>query len=270
MSVVGEATGVVGLLGKGWDWLEDRLDPTRLSAKRLIAAFEAHGVARQQIIRLLPPQVLQSKPEVSMADFSSPKKLKHKLSPPLLDWAAEYLNLKRAWLDGVDEPPHHVVDRYKRPAEYRSWLEERQLKAPHASRWISVWKAKGQSVGPNGDGPLCLVYQETSDGLDNMEFSRYWLLSDEWSLHHSPCVVNMVAAVSVARSLHILVTGHDLPSDKLTQVTTGKMLIPDAARYRRGRWHPEDLTDPAPGQDSEWRRAIWKDAQDWLTRGDHA
>jgi len=270
MSVVGEATGIFGLLGKGWDWLEDRLDPARLSAKRLIAAFEAHGIARQQIIRLLPSHVQQSKPEVTMADFSSPKKLKHKLSPPFLDWAAQYLNIKRAWLDGVDQPPHHLVDRYKRPAEYRGWLEERQRQTPHANRRLSIWKTKGEPMGPGGDGPLCLVYEETSEGLDDMEFSRYWLLSNEWSLHHSPCVANMVAAVAIAQSLHILVTGHDLPSDKLTHVITGKILIPNAARYRNGRWHPEDLTDPAPGQDAEWRRAIWKDAQDWLTQEDLA
>jgi hypothetical protein len=268
MSLISETTGVLGLFGKGWDWLEDRLDPTRLSAKRLIVAFEAHGVARQQIIRLLPPHVLQSKPEVTMADFSSPKKLKHKLSPPLLDWAAEYLNIKRAWLDGVDEPPHHVVNHYKQPAEYRKWLEDRQLKTPHAGRWISVWKAKGQSMGPGGDEPLCLVYEETTDGLDGMEFSRYWLLSDEWSLRHQPCIENMVAATIVARSLNIVITGRDVPLDKLRRVVVGKMLIPDAARYRTGGWHPEDIADPLPGQDSEWRRAIREGAQAWLALSD--
>ena len=211
MSMVGEAASVVGLLVKGWAWLRDRSDRTGLSASRLIAAFEAHGVARQQIIRLMPRDVLQSKPEVTMADFSSPEKLKLKLSPPFLDWAAEYLNVKRAWLDGLDEHPHHVVDRYKQPAAYRGWLEERRVKAPNANRWIRVWKAKGQPMGPDGAGPLCLVYEETSGGLDGMEFSRYWLLSNEWNLDHSPCVENMVAAITVARSLDILVTGRDLP-----------------------------------------------------------
>ena len=264
MSVVEEATGVIDLLGKSWSWLEDRLDPARLSAKRLIAAFEAHGIARQQIIRLLPPHVLQSKPEVTMADFSLPKKLKLRLSPPLLDWAADYLNLQRAWLDGVDETPPIVVDRYKRPAEYRYWLQARQALAPEVRRWLSVWKAKGQPMSPEGSGPLCLVYEETSEGLDGREWSGYWLLSDKWSLHHSPCVENMVAAVAVARSLGILVTGHDLPLDKLGRVTTGKMLIPLAERHRCGRWYPEDWVAPAPGTGSEWQRAILKGAQAWL------
>lgn len=270
MSIVGEATGVFGLLGKSWDWLEDRLDPARLSAKRLIAAFEAHGIARQQIIRLLPPHVLQSKPEVTLADFSSPKKLKHKLSPPLLDWAGEYLNIKRAWMDGVDEPAHHVINHYKQPAVYRRWLEERQLKTPHVSRSISVWKAKGQAMGPGSDGPLCLIYEESSDGLDGMEFSRYWFLSDEWSLHHSPCIENMVATTIVARSMNIWVAGRDVPLDKLRRVAAGKMLIPDAARYQAGGWHPEDIANPLPGEDSEWRRAIREGAQAWLTRDNRA
>ena len=268
MSIVGEATGVIGLLSKGWGWLEDRFDPARLSAKRLIAAFEAHGIARQQIIRLLPPQVLQSKPEVSMADFSLPKKLKLKLSPLLLDWAADYLNVQRAWLDGVDEPPHIVIDRYKRPAEYRDWLQTRQAQAPEVNRWLSVWKAKGEEIGQEGSGPLCLVYEETSEGLDGREWSRYWLLSDEWRLDHSPCVENMVAAVAVARSLGILVTGHDVRLNKLTSVVAGKMLIPHAEPYRCGRWYPEDLADPAPGKNSEWQRAVWKGAQTWLAE-DH-
>lgn len=269
MSIVGEATGVLGLLGKGWGWLEDRLDPARLSAKRLIAAFEAHGIARQQIIRVLPPHVLQSKPEVSMADFSLPKKLRLKLSPPLLDWAADYLNVQRAWLDGVDVPPHIVMDRYKRPAEYRDWLQARQAQAPEVNRWLSVWKAKGEEIGPDGSGPLCLVYEETSDGLDSKEWSRYWLLSNAWSLNHPACVENMVAAVAVARSLGILVTGHDVPMDKLIRVSTGKMLMPNAERYRCDRWYPEDLVLPAPGTGSEWQRAVWKGAQAWLAKSDH-
>jgi hypothetical protein len=54
MSIVGETTGALGLLGKSWGWLRDRLDPARLQAQRLIEAFEAYGIARQQIPRLMP------------------------------------------------------------------------------------------------------------------------------------------------------------------------------------------------------------------------
>ena len=47
MSIISETTGALGLLGKAWGWLRDRLDPARVQAQRLIQAFEAYGVARQ-------------------------------------------------------------------------------------------------------------------------------------------------------------------------------------------------------------------------------
>ncbi len=57
MSIVGEASGVFGLLEKAWNLLRDRLGPARAQAKRLIVTFEAYGVARQQIPRLLPAEL---------------------------------------------------------------------------------------------------------------------------------------------------------------------------------------------------------------------
>lgn len=76
MSFVGEATGVFGLLGKVWNLLRDRLDPARAQAKRLIETFEAYGIARQQIARLLPAEL-----KLPNAAFSTPDKLKDKVAP---------------------------------------------------------------------------------------------------------------------------------------------------------------------------------------------
>jgi hypothetical protein len=266
MSIIGEATSLAGLLGKAWDWYQERRDPAYLSAKRIIAAFEAHGVKRQQIVRLLPPLMLQGKPELTMADFSSPKRLKAKLSPALLDWAAEYLNMQRAWLDGLEVRPHVVVDHYKQPAIYREWLQSRQTQVPNVFRVLSVWKGVGQRLDEDdyGEGPLCLVYEETADGLDGTELSRYWLLSDEWSLNHAPCVENMVAAVAVAKSVGIVVTGRDVPLDKLQRLEAGELLVPEAALLIKASWHPEDLVAPMQGNDTPWRQALWRDAQGWL------
>ena len=256
MSIVGEATGALGLLGKGWGWLRDRLDLAGAQAKRLIQAFEAYGIARQQVPRLLPAEL-----KLPNAAFSSPDKLKDQLTPTLLDWTAEHLAINRSWLDGVGDQPHLIEDHYKAPARYRTWLAHRIELAPSVHRSLQVWKPHGQSVGPDGVGPLCLVYEETSEGLDGSEFSRYWLLSDQWSLHHAPCIENMAAVVAVARSLGLLVVGH---ADNLRRLAAGKALIADVQKRRRGRWHPEDLIEPLPGQDSAWRQARWQGALAYL------
>lgn len=246
MSIVGEVTAVFGLLGKAWNLLRDRLDPARAQAKRLIASFEAYGIARQQIPRLLPPE------------------LKDTLTSELLDWAAKYLAINRAWLDGVSPQPQLRVDGYKQPSRYRAWLLERQQIAPDARRLFLVWKPAGVAVGPNAHGPLCLVYEEISDGLDGTELSRYWLLSEGWHWDHSPCVSNMVAAVAVAQSLGVMVIGQDIPGALLEQLEAGKKLAAAVASQRQRLWHPDDLITPLPRTDTPWRQAMWEDAQDWL------
>ena len=260
MSIVGEATGVLGLLGKGWGWMRDHLDPARAQAQRLIETFEAYGIARQQVSRLLPPEL-----KLPNATFSTPDKLKDEVTPELLDWAAVHLAISRSWLDGVEEMPHLVEDHYKSPAGYREWLTNRLEVAPTVSRFLAVLKPLGQEI-PSGHGPLCLTYEETTDGLDGSGFTRYWLLSDQWSLHHAPCLENLLAVIAVARALGVRVLGSDVPLRELQQLEAGKKLIPEVMKSRRGQWHPEDLIDPLPDKDSEWRRALWTGAQGYLAK----
>jgi hypothetical protein len=258
MSIIGEATGVIGLLGKAWNLLRDRLDPARAQAQRLIETFEAYGVARQQIPRLLPPEL-----KLPNAAFSTPDKLKDKVTPELLDWVADHLAVSRSWLDRVADKPHLMVDHYKAPAGYRDWLVNRLAVEPNVARFLSVWKPQGQKL-PGGFGPLFLVYEETTNGLDGLEFTRYWLLSDHWRLDHAPCLENLLAVIAVVRSLGIWVLGRDVPMSQLEQLEAGKRLIPEAAKRSRGKWHPEDLIDPLPGKDTAWRKACWQGAQEYL------
>jgi hypothetical protein len=260
MSFVGEATDAFGLLGKAWNLLRDRLDPARAQAKRLIETFEAYGIARQQIPRILPPEL-----KLPNAAFSTPDKLKDKVTPELLNWAADHLAVSRSWLDLVEQAPHLLEDHYKAPVGYRDWLANRLEVAPDVTRFLFVWKPLGQEI-PSGHGPLCLIYEETTNGLDGLEFTRYWLLSDHWILHHAPCLENLFAVIALVRSLGIWVLGSDVPMALLQQLETGKKLIPEVAKRRRGRWHPEDLIDPLEGQDTEWRKALWEGAQKYLER----
>ena len=260
MSIVGEAIGVFGLLEKAWNLLRDRLDPARAQAKRLIETFEAYGIARQQIPRLLPADL-----KLPNAAFSTPDKLKDKVTPELLDWAADHLAIGRSWLDRVAEVPHLKVDHYKAPARYRDWLAHRLDATPNVARFLSVWKPQGQEL-PSGFGPLCLVYEETTDGLDGSEFTRYWLLSDHWRLDHAPCLENLLAVIAVARSLDIWVFGLDVPTTQLEQLEAGRTLIPEVAKRACGKWHPEDLIQPLPGKEAEWRKALWQGAQDYLAK----
>lgn len=153
-----------------------------------------------------------------------------------------------------------------RPAADRG-LRRGQPRAARAYHRLLVWKASGVVEGPQAHGPLCLAYEEVSDGLDGTELSRYWLLSEGWRWDHSPCVSNRVATVAVAQSLGVRVVGQDVPLASLLQLETGKKLAPDVAQKRQRLWHPNDLITPLPGTETPWRQAMWKDAQGWLAGG---
>ena len=235
VAVFGEGKALVDLLARWRQWREERGDPARLQAERLIAAFEAYGVRRQQIARLLPESLA-----LPSALMSSPDKLKDKVSPALLDWAADYLALNRAWFDGVDEQPHVLVDGYKDTLAHERWLRARLAAVQDVNRSLVVWKADTGPVNFSSIGPLCIVYVEDSEGLDGKEFSRHWLLSREWPLGHPPCVKCMLDLVRIARSMHIMTTGRIKPLRWLESLEQGKVFAPQVQEIAGALWYPED------------------------------
>ncbi|MFM9917560.1 MAG: hypothetical protein ACKVOX_17285 [Rhizobacter sp.] len=236
MSILGDGKSIVDLLTRGWTWVQERRDPVRAQAQRMIDAFEAHGIARQQIARVLPPELA-----VPPAALSTPDKLKEKVTPALLDWAADYLALDRRWLDGVEARPHRHVDGYKNEGNYSEWLRQRQAVAPDVGRVLFVWTAEDPISGGTSDGPVCLVYSEDSAWLDGGSLSRYWLLSDQWPIDHGSCVVSMLKVVGIARSLGILVVGRLIPAPFLRRLEAGRIFAPQAQSRGGNLWNPEDM-----------------------------
>lgn len=257
-----DVKGIADLVLRGVGAVRDRLDPAHLQAQRLIVAFEAYGIARQQIPRLLPRK-LRFQP----AAFSTPAKLKMVLTSDLLDWAADYLAVQRPWFDAMNTHPHRFDEFYKAPSRLRDWLLNRQQVAPDLHRRLLVWKSAGETAGPKATGLISIVYEEIGDGLDGIDLSRYWLLSEGWFWEHSPCVENMVAAVAIARKLGIQVVGHDVPEKLLRRLESGAVLAPQVFAGRRGLWYPEDLITPLPGRDTPWRRDLWEGVRRWLEEG---
>jgi hypothetical protein len=235
VAVFGEGKALLDLLTRWRQWREERGDPARLQAQRLIAAFEAYGVRRQQIVRLMPESLALPSPLMSSAE-----RLKDKISPALLDWASEYLALSRAWLDGVDPQPHVLIEGYKDTRAHERWLRGRIEAAPNVQRFITVWKADRGPVNFDSVGPLCIVYEEVGAGLDGSHFSRYWLLSRDWPLGHPPPVECMVVLSSVARSLGVMMSGRIKPLRWLEQLEMGAVFVPEVVRLGGEAWYPED------------------------------
>lgn len=235
MLSIGDGKSLVDMLTRAWGWLQDRRDPIRGQAHRLFAAFEAFGIPRQQIPRVLP-STLQIQPfHLSNAD-----KLRDRISPALLDWASEYLNLSRRWLDGVDPQPHLRVDGYKNENVYDKWFSERKGIAPDVRRTLFVWAA-ADPTNTAAVVPISLAYVEYGDWLDETELARYWLLSHEWSMSHAPCFISALRALELAQAHGIQTVGRVLPPSTLRALEGGRLFAPQANERSGKLWYPEDM-----------------------------
>jgi len=47
MAILCDVKGIVDLLSRGWTWVQERRDPVRAPAHRMIYAFEAPGILRK-------------------------------------------------------------------------------------------------------------------------------------------------------------------------------------------------------------------------------
>lgn len=125
---------LVDLFRDGLAAWKKRRNPAHAQTQRLLDAIAAHGVAGVQIPRLLPEAL--ALPNAAFADADD---LKDKLTPSLLDWAANTFALRRSWLDGVDTQRHLRVDGYKQPSIFRDWLQQRLALPIESDRAIHVW-----------------------------------------------------------------------------------------------------------------------------------
>jgi len=241
MSFVGEAKSGIDLLVSAWSWFRGRRDPVRDQAKRLIDAFEAHGIKRQQIVRVLPKEF-----RLSPGDFSTADKLKGNLTPSLLDWSAEYLVLNRAWLDGTDEQPQQRIEAHKNGDDVAMWLQRRLEAAPNVYRKIYVWAESDLVARVPPTGLLSQVYVEDKPGLDGNELSRFWMLSTEWPAAHLPCQATMLHVAKLAEPMRIQVIGRVVPEKVLRRLESGRIFAAQAEKHAGRLWHPQDVVPRWP------------------------
>ncbi|HSD38699.1 MAG TPA: hypothetical protein VLC92_14400 [Rhodocyclaceae bacterium] len=248
------------MLPRGLNWWFERRDPVRAQAARVLAAFEAHDIARTQIVRLLPPYLA-----LPMTAFVSAQSLREHLTPAFLDWVADFFMLDRAWLDCMpDTQPHSPYPHcfYKQPRELHQWLSERV--GDHSLRFVLyVLKADSGQPGERSEGPFALVFRENVSGLDDEALARYELMSDGARFDHPSCIVDLLAACAVADSLSIALRGLVISRKRMQALEEGTMLIAAAIRRPEDYWRPERLLQPSQDA-SPWWQSIRKEATAWL------
>lgn len=212
-------------------------------AIRFILLFEKHGIHRNQIPRFFGHGL-------TLADVADDEKLLSKLTPEILQTAAELFAVRQEWLEGVDKQIYETHDFFKHPEDYREFLA--QLVAGNESdvRAKLIW-----STDPFCQEDALLVIKVPFAENGNESVERYHLCS-HWHSKYWKSRADLAACIAMTEKQSVFLKGQKTPAN-IESFCQGERFIADLAElpyaYKRDwlfrkqfkRWYPDQwLYDP--------------------------
>lgn len=204
-----------------------------LVSTRLINAFQAHGVHRNQV-----PSVLGY--GLTLNDVRSDEHLLGKLDEKVISSACAMLGINRDWLDGASEEVYDIYRFYKKPKEFESFLLSllRDTESENISGILLI-TAKNDK-----EDSATLLLQEKIGTIHNKEYYRYYICSG-WVFAYWKSRAYLTACVAICWKNNVFVHGKYVDNNFLGFVSEGKSLLSlgsDGIWSIKGdKWYAEDL-----------------------------
>jgi len=208
---------------------------------RFVDLFEIHGIHRNQIPRFFENGV-------TLADIETNTKLLSKLTPELLQAAADLFAIRVEWLEGVDEQIYPIHHFYKHPEWYAEFLH--QLVSAGENR-IIVKLVCSTTLSYEQDAAL--VLEETFDYLGNEPIVRYHLCGD-WVNKYWKSRADLAACIAITLKQVGFIKGFKTPA-RIDQFSEGYGFVSELYslpyafkrdwlfRKRFEVWNPESWTE---------------------------
>ncbi|CAD2266496.1 hypothetical protein B6N17_001350 [Stutzerimonas stutzeri] len=221
MELLQTANSLFGSLVKVVGWLQNRANPARRQAARILEAFETHGFERTQINRLLPADLQLTQFELSAAD-----ELKKVIKQPHVDWVADFLALNPDWLDGASEQAHTLVYSYKSPGELQAWFKKHAPRPDDGAIYkLHLLTSDTSAITPASSGYYAVVLEELSE-LGDAYLSRYYHLTEGARFDHYPSVLHLMQILALAHLNGAIMRRAVLPQANLRRLSLCQGLIP--------------------------------------------
>ena len=237
--IFGEINSFISLLEKIFSLRNKKHIATQpdLISTRIINIFEAHGVHRNQI-----PRVIEF--GLTPYDVRTDEHLLEKLNYEIIQKTSDILGVKRNWLEGASESIYPTYDFYKDPYSFGQFIENKKTNDPNG--------LKGVLLSPNkkdNANAALLIIQETIDCLDNTPYYRYYLCNN-WDFSYWKSRAYLTACISICWRNGIYVKGRSVPNELINSLACGDNLLnfgSDGIYSIRGQpWHAEDMAS-SPG-----------------------
>lgn len=237
--IVGEINSAITLLERFGGMLTNTLKrrkarPVTSVAQRFVDLFEAHGVHRNQIPRVLGH-------DLALSDLVDNASLLAKLTEPVLEAACSLFGVRREWLDGTGQAPYVRNAFYKYPRDFQRFIEELKSARPDAE--LTGYLVTPEAPMPEDQAFLILAEGIASPG--DTTFYRYHVC-DTWIYNYWKSRAYLTACVAIAWKNDVYITGRRANRRELS-ILAGSENLPgpvlEQLLSRGQRWHAEDLAE---------------------------
>jgi hypothetical protein len=230
--IFGELNAAVSLLDRLRKWVSPKRPPETI-ASRLVQLFEAHGVNRNQIPRVVGHGLRP-------IDVHSDSALLGVLTDTLLDAAAKLFAIRREWLECASEQIYPLHDFYKHPEKFATFVDDLAGRSTNGHPAGVVLTANSN----DHEDTALIVMEEPIGFVGDMPLYRYHLCHN-WSFNYWKSRAYLTACVASAWNRDVSLMGREVPIEVIRTYRDGCRFLEyslDGALPTKGRqWHPEDL-----------------------------
>lgn len=245
--VFGEINSALSVWDRIRKWRKGKNDPpVETVATRFVRLFQAHGVNRNQIPRLLG-HGLQS------PDVRDDAALLAALDDTHLDSACTLFGVRREWLDGASERIYESPWCYKHPKGF--FIELARLETPAAIapvRAVTTAMPLDYQVGVEQRVELVMV--ETVGWIGEREIHRYRPFADGWVWGYPECRLQLKALIAACgkqvplfkvsrEAIDGLYAGEQFPGEVMRGPLLSTPSLEDYCMPQSRNWHARETEE---------------------------
>lgn len=201
-------------------WVQNRINPVRKQAARILQVFEAHGIERTQINRLLP-QDLRLQP----FQFSDADELKKAFKQEHITWLVDYFALEPAWLEGTSDEANQQIFSYKSPELLHQWLLQHKDPAQEGFNFkLHLITADNRPICSASISYFAAILEVLVSDEDDRQ-SRLYHLNQGARFDHQPCLLHLMQILAIAHHHSVIMRRAILPPAELRRMSLNQGLI---------------------------------------------
>jgi hypothetical protein len=231
--IFGEVNAALSLIERLSRWLTRRNSLPETVAGRFVRLFEAHGVHRNQISRIM------SGYGISPVHLQSDQALMPALTDEILDSAASLFAIRREWLDLASEQIYPLHDFYKQPEAFVEFVE--QLRGQETATLRGIVLA---STSDRHEETALVVLEQQIGAVGDRTLYRYHICHN-WFFSYWKSRAYLTACIASAWKRDVNLIGREVPIGVIRKYREGNRFLeygPDGALPTRGTpWYPEEM-----------------------------